>query len=169
VALVALLGIIGDPRTAGALVQACREPSLQPHCAEALKGMADVIGPELAKLYDEGDSGDQANILWLCGEVGPSGWVALLLRGSVADSEVVRAAAMTAAGGGEDAALLPVVASGCVDPSPEVREEALFSLLRLAKRFPERAESVVKELADSSEVSPLVRRGIQALRDGYTR
>jgi HEAT repeat protein len=166
--LVALLGIIGDPRTAGPLVRACREPSLQPHCVEALKGMADDIGPELAKLYVEGDSGDQANILWLCGEVGPSGWVALLLRGSVADSEIVRAAAMAAAGGGDDLALLPVVASGCVDPSPEVREEALFSLLRLAKRFPDRVVSVVEELAGSSEVSPLVRRRIQALRDGYT-
>jgi hypothetical protein len=75
---------------------------------------------------------------------------------------------MAAAGGGDDLALLPVVASGCVDPSPEVREEALFSLLRLAKRFPDRVVSVVEELAGSSEVSPLVRRRIQALRDGYT-
>lgn len=151
-ALVKLLGIIGDPCTAGSLVRACRDPRLRPHCAEALKKMADDVGPELARQYAQGEPEGRAGILWLCGEVAFAGSVDLLHRGSSDRSETVRAAAMSAASGCDDAALLPVLASGCVDPSPEVREEAFLSLLRLAERFPDRAGTVAEELAGSPEV-----------------
>ena len=167
-ALVNLLGIIGDPRTVGSLVRACRDPRLRPLCAEALKRMADYVGPELAVQYAQGEPEDRAGIMWLCGEGIFSGNVDLLLRGCADGSETVRAAAMSAAAGSDDACLLPAVATGCVDPSPEVREEALFSLLCLAKRFPDHAVPVVELLAGSSEVSPLVRRRVQALRDGFS-
>ena len=152
-ALVKLLGIIGDPRAAGLLVRACRDHRLRPHCADALKGMANNVGPELARLYAEGEAEDRSGILWLCGEVAPSGCVDLLLRGCADASETVRAAAVNAAAGCDDADLVPVLASCCADPSPEVREEALLSLLRLAERFPDRAMTVAEELAGSPEVS----------------
>ena len=152
-AFVMLLGIIGDPRSAEALVRASRDPRLRSQCAVAFRRMAGDVTAELARLFDEGNAEERAGIMWLCGETTPSGFAGLLLRGCADGSATVRSAAIAAAAGCNDEALVPVLVSCCADPAPEVREEALPVLLRLAEQHPARAVLVAEDLAASKDAS----------------
>ena len=152
-AFVVLLGVIGDPRTVEALVRASRNPRLRLQCAAALRGMSGDIGAELARLFDVGSAEDRASIMWLCGETTPSGRAGLILRGCADGSTIVRSAAIAAAAGCEDEALIAVLVSSCADPVPEVSEVALSVLLSLAEQHPDRAMLVAEDLAASKDAS----------------
>lgn len=133
-ALIRIFGLIGDPRTARAILRSCRREQLLPDCIAALCAQGAVSIEILEEEFDGGDEGERANILRLCGEMGLRESAPLLSRTLDQPSPQVREAAVRSAGKIGLIELIPEIAALLADFDQDVRIAALETLALLAGR-----------------------------------
>lgn len=131
-ALIRIFGLIGDHRTARAILRSCRREQLLPDCIPALRAQGAVSIEFLEEEFDGGDEGEQANILRLCGEMGLRESAPLLRRTLDLPSPQVREAAVRSAGKIGLIELIPEISELLADFDQDVRTAALEALAFLA-------------------------------------
>jgi HEAT repeat protein len=133
-ALIRLFGLIGDPRTAKAILRSCRCEQLLPDCIPALLAQGCVSIEFLDEEFDGGDEREQTNILRLCGEMSLRESAPLLRRTLDQPSPQVREAAIRSAGKIGLIELIPEISALLADFDQDVRIAALETLALLAGR-----------------------------------
>ncbi|MGA7827823.1 MAG: HEAT repeat domain-containing protein [Geobacteraceae bacterium] len=139
--LIRIFGLIGDPRTAQAILRSCRSEQLLPDCISALQAQGAVSIGFLEDEFSEGSEGEQANIIRLCGEMGLSESAPLLRRALDDPAPQVREASVRSVGMIGLSELIPETSVLLGDFDQDVRIAALETLALLADRD---AESVGK-------------------------
>lgn len=158
--IVALLGSMGDHRTAGALMKAARVDQLRSAVADAVAEWQD-LSPLMGQIYCSEDEEGRRFLLAFSAEI-PRFDGSFLVHAALADlSPAVRCAALTAVARGDYPSCVPAVGSLCHDPSDEVRDEALRTLCYLAERHPAAINIFARELAGAMQ--PDLRRGAALL------
>lgn len=130
--LVRIFGLIGDPRTARAILRTCRSEQLLSDSITALRALGVVSLEFLEDEFAGGDEGEQANILRLCGEMGLRESAPLLRRTLEDPSPQVREAAVRSAGTIGLIELIPEISKLLADLDQDVRIAALETLALLA-------------------------------------
>jgi HEAT repeat protein len=132
-ALIRVFGLIGDPRSAKAILRSCRTEQLLPDCLLALRAQGDVTLTFLEDEFSAGDEDERANILRLCAEMGLSESVSLLRRALDEPSPQVREASVRSVGMIGLIELIPETAQLLGDFDQDVRIAALETLVLLAE------------------------------------
>jgi len=150
-ALIRLFGLIGDPRTAKAILRSCRSEQLLPDCIPALRSLGAVTIEFLDDEFFSGDEGARANILRLCGEMGLRASAALLRRALDEPSPQVREAAVRSVGRIGLIVLIPEVSALLEDFDQDVRIAALETLALFADLDPSSVGKIAAVLAVADE------------------
>jgi HEAT repeat protein len=150
-AVVKILGIIGDERATGALLQGCGDDLLRSCCLQAFKAMGGTITSFLEREYPSADEGERCVITYLCGEMGLKYCEPLLEQGLADPLPTVRKEAVTACGKLGLAGLIPGISALLSDIDPDVREGAIFALARLAELDSESVAQVARSLFSSDD------------------
>jgi HEAT repeat protein len=146
-ALLILLGIIGDDRAIGRLLQSFRDDRLRKYCLSAFKAMGDKAEIPLMRLFPEADDEERSFIVYICGELRSPGCVPLLREGMRDASPLLRKISIRAAGKAGLSCLVKEIAPLLDDTEREVREGAVEALSRLAAEDGEAVLKVAGRLA----------------------
>lgn len=131
-ALLKLLGIIGDERAIGRLLQCFRDDRLRKYCLPAFAAMGEKAAASLIRLFPEADDEERSFIAYICGELRSPGCSQLLRAGMRDASPLLRKISVKAAGKAGFSGLVKEIAPLLDDPEPEVRNAAVEALSRLA-------------------------------------
>lgn len=131
-ALVRVLGIIGDERATGRLLQGCRDDRLRRYCLQAFAAMGETAAASLMKAFPAADEEDRCFIAYICGELRYPGAAQLLRDGMRDANPVLRKVAVAAAGKTELTPLITEIVPLLDDTEPGVRDGAVEALSRLA-------------------------------------
>lgn len=140
-ALLKLLGIIGDERAIGRLLQSFRDDRLRKYCLTAFKAMGEKAATPLMRLFPEADEEERSFIAYIFGELRCRGCSQLLREGMRDASPLLRKVSVKAAGKAGLSGLVKEIEPLLDDTEPEVREGAVEALSRLAA---ENGEAVLK-------------------------
>jgi HEAT repeat protein len=151
VSIVQILGLIGEPSAASALLEQASEESLQQLALEALVR----IGPPVVEVLLEkfNDLGEELR-RFACvvfGEMGQSSAVGTLGASTVDPSHEVRAAAATALGKLDAIESLASLTTLLEDPSEEVCDAAVEAIVRLSARHGREVIERITSLAETGE------------------
>lgn len=167
-AIIGIFGLIGDSRTAGAILRSCRNEQLLPDCIPALRSLGMVTIGFFEAEYARADEGERANILRLCGELAMVDAVALLRKALDDPSPQVRETSVRSVGKIGLVELITDVAVLLGDFDQDVRSAALETLALLAALDSTAIGAVGSALAGSDD--PEKRRDAAylcgVLRDG---
>ncbi len=131
-ALLKLLGIIGDERAIGRLLQCFRDDRLRKYCLPAFAAMGEKAAASLIRLFPEADDDERSFIAYICGELRCPGCSQLLRAGMRDASPSLRKISVKAAGKAGLSGLVKEIAPLLDDAEPEVRNAAVEALSRLA-------------------------------------
>jgi HEAT repeat protein len=131
-ALLKLLGIIGDERAIGRLLQCFRDDRLRKYCLLAFKAMGEKAATALIRLFPGADDEERSFIAYICGELCCPGCAQLLRAGMRDASPLLRKVSVKAAGKAGLSGLVKEIAPILDDTEPEVRKAAVEALSRLA-------------------------------------
>ena len=124
-----------DPRAAGPLTLALRDPALQATALEALRHLGAAALPELERAFAAAGPEARRLMVDLAGRLEDRRARRLLMSALADDEARVRAEAALAIGdGGFLDAMRPLMDLKASDPSPEVRHAAALALKKLAPR-----------------------------------
>ncbi len=149
--VIRILGIIGDERAAGALLQGCGDDRLRSCCLQAFKIMGRTVTPFLESEFPLADEPERCIITYLCGEMNLDGCEYLLERGIVDPAPSVRKEAAIACGKLGLISLIPAIAGILNDSDEDVREGAIIALARLAEYERNGVSRVAEALASSED------------------
>ncbi len=130
--LIRIFGLIGDPRTAGAILRSCRNEHLLPDCIPSLRSLGTVTIGFLEEEYLLADDGERANILRLCGAMAMNESAPLLQKALDDSSPQVREAAVRSVGKIGLVDLIAELSTLLGDFDQDVRLAALETLALLA-------------------------------------
>lgn len=150
-ALIRLFGVIGDPRTAPAILRSCRTEQLLPDCISALRTQGAVSIGLLEDEFAEGSEGEQANIIRLCGVMGLRDSVPLLRRAFEEPAPQVREASVRSVGMIGLSELIPETSALLGDFDQDVRIAALETLALLAAQDAESVGRIAASLSIADE------------------
>jgi HEAT repeat protein len=140
-ALLKLLGIIGDERAIGRLLQSFRDDRMRKYCLSAFKAMGEKAANTLMDLFPAADDEERSFIAYICGELRFPRSSQLLREGMRDASPLLRKVSVKAAGKAGFSGLIKEIAPLLDDMEHEVREGAIEALCRLAA---EDGEAVLK-------------------------
>ncbi|MHC1698512.1 MAG: HEAT repeat domain-containing protein [Geobacteraceae bacterium] len=150
-ALIRIFGLIGDPRTARAILRSCQSEQLLPDCIPALRTQGAVSIEFLEDEFAGGDEGERSNILRLCGEMGLRESAPLLRRTLDDPAPQVREAAVRSAGKIGLIELIREISALLADFDQDVRIAALETLALLADRDAMSVGKIVAALSVADE------------------
>jgi len=130
--VIRIFGLIGDPRTARAILRSCRSEQLLPECIPALRAQGVVTIDFLEEEFAGGDEGERVNILRLCGEMGLRASAPLLRRAFDEPSPQIREFSVRSVGRIGLVELIPETSALLGDFDQDVRVAALETLALLA-------------------------------------
>jgi len=145
--LVKLLGIIGDERAVGHLLQGCRDERLRHHCLQAFSSMGEGGVTYLLNAFPTAGDEERCFVTYVCGELRAKGSGAVVSEGMAAPNPMLRRAAALACGKIGLTSLIKNVASLLSDPDPDVREGAIEALARLAEQDAPSVLEIAQKLA----------------------
>jgi HEAT repeat protein len=148
-ALIKVLGIIGDERGVGGLLQCFRDDRLRKQSLLAFKTMGEKAAAALTRFFPDADDEERSYIAYLCGELRFQGSAQLLREGLTDADPVLRRVSVEAAGKAGFSCLVKEIGSLLDDAGPEVREGAVDALSRLAAEDWEAVHKIAGELASS--------------------
>jgi HEAT repeat protein len=131
-ALVKALGIVGDERATGRLLQGCRDDRLRRYCLQAFTSMGETAAVSLIAAFATADDVERCFIAYICGELRYQGCAGLLREGVKDPNPMLRKVAVAAAGKTGLAGLIEEIVPLLDDPEHEVRDEAIETLARFA-------------------------------------
>lgn len=166
--LVGLLGIVGDPRSALALLALSRHERLRYACAQAFRSLGTGVLPALWEYFPIASPDERAFIAYLSGELGFHQGGGLLLEVLKDDSPQLRSAALLSLGKLNVPGAPKKIARCLSDREPGVRSSALEALDRLAAMTPATIAPIAHELAVAQypERRRDAARILGALKDG---
>jgi HEAT repeat protein len=152
-ALVLLLGLIGDERAVGPLLQGCRDDRLRRNCIQAFTLMGEAGAPLLVKEFAHAGDEERCFIAYVCGELRYKGCATILREGVGSGNPVLRRMAALACGKTGLTEMVGTLAGLLDDPEPEVREGAIDALARLAEADGTSVLTIAQKMAvaESSE------------------
>ena len=130
--LVRILGVIGDERAVGQLLQACRDERLRHHCLLALGNTGEAGSAALLEAFPAADEKERCFIAHVCGELGIRECGAILREGMRSDSPELRRVSAIATGKIGLTALVDDLSGLLEDDVPEVRDGVIAALSRMA-------------------------------------
>lgn len=145
-ALLKMLGIIGDERAIGRLLQCFRDERLRKYCLAAFLAMGEKAAISLINLFPEADDEERSFIAYICGELRFPGCSQLLRAGMRDASPLLRKVSVMAAGKAGLSGLVKEIATLLDDPESEVRKAAVEALSRLAGENGEAVEAIAAQL-----------------------
>jgi HEAT repeat protein len=148
-ALLKLLGIIGDERAIGRLLQSFRDDRLRNYCLSAFKAMGEKAATPLMRLFPEADDEERSFIAYICGELCFPECAQLLREGMRDASPLLRKFSVKAAGKAGLSGLVKEIAPLLDDTEPEVRKGAVEALSRLAAEDGEAVLKIAGRLASA--------------------
>lgn len=131
-ALVRVLGLIGDERGVGGLLDACRDDRLRGSAFQALSRMGERAAAAIIGRYSGADDEGRCVIASICGELRFPGCGPLLASGMWCQNPVLRRVSVIAAGKYGVPELIEVIVPLLDDSDMEVRDSAVEALSRLA-------------------------------------
>jgi HEAT repeat protein len=149
-ALIQVIGIIGDPRAATALLRVSRQERLRGVCLEAFRGIGPAALPELLAYFPGASCAEQARIAHLLGELEATQGMELLISGLADQSPELRACCATSLGKLAPAGVVRRVVDLLDDAEAQVRQAALEALQRLSGSDPSGVAGLCQELAQSA-------------------
>ncbi len=150
-ALIRIFGLIGDPRTARAILCSCRSEQLLPYCIPALRAQGAVSIGFFEEEFSGGDEEARANILRLCGEMVLREAAPLLRRALDEPSPQLREVSVRSVGKIGLIELIPETAALLGDFDQDVRIAALETLALLADLDPSSVGKIAAVLAIADE------------------
>lgn len=150
-ALIRIFGLIGDPRTARAILRSCRSEQLLPYCIPALRAQGAVSIGFLEDEFSVGDEEERRNILRLCGEMRLREAAPLLRRAMAEPSPQVREVSVRSVGMIGLIELIPETAALLGDFDQDVRIAALEALALLADLDPSSVGKIAAVLTVADE------------------
>lgn len=148
-ALVKVLGIIGDERGIGGLLQSFRDDRLRKQCLLAFKTMGEKSAAALIRFFPDADDEERSFIAYLCGELCFQGSMQLLREGFRDADPVLRRVSVKAAAKAGFSGLVNEIGSLLDDTAPEVREGAVEALSYLASEDRDAVHKIAGELASA--------------------
>jgi HEAT repeat protein len=150
-ALIRIFGLIGDPRTARAILRSCGSEQLFPYCIPALRAQGAVSIGFLEDEFSVGDEEERGNILRLCGEMSLREAAPLLRRAMAEPSPQVREVSVRSVGMIGLSELIPETAALLGDFDQDVRIAALDALALLADLDPSSVGKIAAVLSVADE------------------
>ena len=147
IALVRVLGMIGDERSSGRLLLGCRDDKLRRYCLLAFENMGEAGMRSLQAAFPGADDEERCFIIHVCGELGYDGSAVLFREGMAAEFSMLRKVSAIAAGKTGSVALLDDLVRLLDDAEADVREEAIEAISRLAQRAEVSVLRIAMELA----------------------
>ncbi|WP_328754570.1 HEAT repeat domain-containing protein [Geomesophilobacter sediminis] len=151
--LVALLGIIGDPRAAMPLVALSRHERLRAGCVQAFRGIGVAVLPELWDYFPSATPDERAFIAYLTGELQYAPGVERLIEGLKDEMPSLRAASLLSLGKLNVKSAVKRMARLLGDRDPLVRAAAREALDRLTATQPEAMADICAGLATSEHAA----------------
>lgn len=152
-ALVRILGLIGDERSATLLLHGCRDDRLRRQCLQAFGNMGEAGALSLLRAFPAAGDEERCFIAYVCGELKYDGCASLLRTGLEDGNPKLRRVCAVAAGKIGIMALLDELVRLLDDAEADVREGAIEALSRLAEQDGEAVLRIAADLAgaDTSE------------------
>lgn len=160
-ALIRIIGLIGDERGVGRLLQGCRDERLRRFCLQAFASMGGNGTRALLGAYRTADEDERSLIAYICGELRFQGCGEILREGMRGHNPVLRRASVLACGKIGLAVRIGDIVQLLDDPEAEVREGAIEALARLAAHDGVAVLGVAQQLEISGE--PAKRRDAVSL------
>ena len=145
--LVGVLGLIGDERAIGGLLQLCRNERMSGTALQAFRSMGEKAAAAIMGRYSGGDDDERCFIAYICGELRFSACGPLLVEGMRGESAILRRVSVIAAGKSGLHGLIKDIAPLLEDTDPEVREGAIEALSILAGEEGEAVQRIAGKLA----------------------
>jgi len=145
--LVKVLGLIGDERAVGGLLQLCRNDRMSGCALQAFRSMGEKAAAAIIGRFPGGDDDERCFIAFICGELRFSGSGPLLIEGMRGESSVLRRVSVIAAGKSGLNGMIKDIAPLLEVTEPEVREGAIEALCILAAEEGEAVQRIAGKLA----------------------
>jgi len=159
-ALVGIVGLIGDERAVGRLLNGCRDENLRNHCLLAFGNMGKAGTESLLNGFSAADDEERCFIVYVCGELRYEECGSLLREAMHGDSPLLRKLAAGTAGKIGLTSLIDEMVLLLEDWEPKVRQAAIEALSRLAERD---RDSVLRIAADLAGAKAAEKRRFAAM------
>jgi len=151
VAALHLLGLLGDERFAGSLLDLMSEEEMRGKAARILVLLGQDAVCSLLGRWEEGDWQVRTFLAYLCGEVGCAEGLPLLAAGLASDSPDLVNACAAAVGRIGDLTVLPALVEALEGDDLEIRQAAVGALQAFSGRHPEAVLQKVSSLQESED------------------
>ena len=149
--LVRLLGLIGDERAIGGLLQGCRDDRLRRLALQAIMSMGERAATAIKGLFQVEDDDMRCIVAYICGELRFADCGPLLLKGMRDDNPLLRRVSVIAAGKTGIPGMIDGIAMLLQDDDPAVRSGSIEALSLLAEEDGGAVHRIAGCLANSSD------------------
>jgi HEAT repeat protein len=150
-ALAGLLGLIGDERAIGGLLQLCRDERMRPLALQSLRSMGESAAAAIMGRYPSGDDDERCFIAYLCGELRFPASAPLLVAGMRGESTLLRRVSAIAAGKSGLPGIIKDIEPLLEETDREIREGAVEALSLLAGEEGEAVQRIAVRLAAAGD------------------